>query len=274
MNKFIEKFITEFKSLCENDRDSSRTYNHLISKNKYIMVHPIYDEPDDVKFLIFATDDNSKVCPVDLGQTPHDILDYVFNSTKYHNVLRFDDSSKLNIDSITETLYIKTSLFSRIELTVARWHDLINAPKLRDGHFSDLCAPFEKYFNIEDDYECCINFHNVFSDENKPKELELCEIFHDVCSDGKYGTIQTSIFWNGEFIGWYTRSGRWLDTYIFNTVNPEKWKVLMNAMLKISGYEKGERIPGVDAIYEMDINDDVEDITNVPGFTEPTYGDE
>lgn len=268
MNEFIEKFICGYKLFNEKTRYNSRAYNNLISNNKYIMIHPMIIDDDNIQLIIFFTDDNSKVWPVG-EDLQGEVFEYVDGTRKYFTFLECKEPSDL--DCINETIYIETSRFSKIELTVARWSDLINAPKLRDGSFGDLREPFEKFFHLEDDYDCDIDYWKVFADDKKPEQLELREIIHDIDSYQKYGTISTTIFWKGEFIGWYTRSGRWLDTKIFNTVNPEKWKVLMHVMLEMSGYVMGERINGVE-VYKMNEDDDVESITSVPGFTEPEYG--
>lgn len=269
MNEFIEKFINGYKSLNEKSRYNSRSYNRLIRENKYIMLHPMIISDDNTQLLIFFTDDNTKIWPIG-DDLQHEVFEYVENTRKYYTFVECKDPTDL--DSINETVYIETSHFSAIELTIARWSDLINAPKLRDGHFSDLREPFEKFFHLENDSDYDIDYWEVFADDKIPAELELREIIHDVDSYQKYGTISTSIFWKDEFIGWYTRSGRWLDHKEFNTVNVEKWKELMHVMLDMSGYKPGERLNGVE-VYTMNDTDDVETITSVPGFTEPDYGE-
>lgn len=268
MNDFVEKFILGYKTLNEKSRYDSRAYNDLISKYKYVMLHPMIIDNDNIQLMIFFTDDNTKVWPLG-DDLQREVFEYVENSRKYYTFIECNNQSDL--DCIYETIYIETSRFSKIELTIARWSDLINAPKLRDGSFSDLREPFEQFFNLENDYDIDIDYWNVFADDKKPEQLELREIIHDVDSYQKYGTIKTSIFWEGEFIGWYTFSGKWLDTKLFNTVNPEKWKELMNVMLELSGAKIGERMNGVE-VYVMNEDDDVETITSVPGFTEPEYG--
>ena len=268
MNEFIEKFISGYKALNEKTRYDSRGYNNLISNNKYVMIHPMIIDNDNIQLIVFFTDDNTKVWPVG-EDLQREVFEYIEGTRKYFTFVNCKEQSDL--DCINETIYIETSRFSKIELTIARWSDLINAPKLRDGSFSDLSEPFEKFFNLENDYDVDIDYWKVFADDKKPEQLELREVIHDVDSYQKYGTIKTNIYWCGEFIGWYTFSGRWLDTKTYSTVNPEKWKELMYVMLDISGYVIGERLNGVE-VYVMDDNDDVESITSVPGFTEPEYG--
>lgn len=269
MNEFIEKFIAGFKSVSEQRRYDSRCYNNMIRDKKYIMLHPMIFDDDNIEFLVFPTDDNTKIWPVG-EDLQREVFDYVEKTRKYYNFVSCINPK--DIDCIDETVYIETSRFSAIDLTIARWSDLINAPKLRDGNFSDLRVPFEKFFNLENDCNHDIHYWEVFADNKIPAELELREVFHDVDSYQKYGTISTTIFWKNEFIGWYTRSGRWLDDMVFNTVNVEKWKELMYVMLEMSGYKLGERLNGVE-VYTMNDTDDVETITSVPGFTEPDYGE-
>jgi len=121
------------------------------------------------------------------------------------------------------------------------------------------------------DFKSAVNSGKIDTGNLNGFETNMTKyLWCDVDSYQKYGNIDRLIFWKGEFIGWISYSGRWIDHKIFNTVNPDAWKELMHVMYEISGYKK---CPGISGVTVVDMSTKkVEDCTSVPGFTEPDYG--
>lgn len=270
MNEFIEKFISGYKKLASDTRRRSQLYNKLISENTFIMIHPMLLTEVDKQFLVSVSDDNTQVWPFSAEIEPQrEVFEFVENSNKFYEFVICKSEEDFN--KITETVYIETSRFSKIELTVPTWDDLINAPKLRDGNFDELREAFEKFFNVDEDYsyDSSVDLYSAFHNDKKPSELEIREVWYDVDSYQKYGNITRLVFWKEQFIGWISYSGRWIDDTNYYVVNSDAWKELMNVMYKISGYQKVQGIRGVTMI-DMS-TENVESCTSVPGFTEPDY---
>lgn len=276
MSSFVDYFVHEYTELESKSRRNSQFLNRMISKYKYLRVHPILfknNDAEEIEFLISFANSTELSYPMgeDLQVEFFHILE---DSRTWYTFIKISKTLEelQEVREIDNTLYIETSKFTPIHVKEATWQDLINAPKLRDGKFVELSDVFEKFFNLEDDFDCNIDYYTVFSERNKPSELEIREVWCDIDSYQKYGSINRLIFWKGEFIGWINYSGRWIDDKMFNTVNPEAWKELMHVMYEISGYQKGPSIRGV-TIVDMS-TEKVENCISVPGFTEPDYGDD
>ena len=274
MSSFVDYFVKAYTELESKSRRNSKFLNRMISEHQYLRVHPIvfnHKGEEEIQFLIsFA--DSTELCYPMGEDLQNEFFHKLEDSRTWHTFIKTSKTLEelKEVREIDQTLYIETSKFTPIPVKEATWQDLINAPKLRDGEFSELREAFEKFFNLEDDCDCDIDYWKVFAESNKPAELEIREVWCDVDSYQKYGNIDRLIFWKGEFIGWISYSGRWIDHKMFNTVNPDAWKELMHVMYEISGYKKG---PGISGVTVVDMSTEkVEDCTSVPGFTEPDYG--
>lgn len=274
MSNFVDYFVQAYTELSSKSRRDSKFLNRMISEYKYLRVHPILlkvKDDDEIQFLVSFANSTELSYPIS-GDLQVEFFRKLEDSRVWHTFIKTSKTLEelKEVREIDQTLYIETSKFTPIHVKEATWQDLINAPKLRDGEFSELREPFEKFFNLEDDYECGIDYWKVFAESNKPAELEIREVWCDIDSSQKYGNINRLIFWKGEFIGWISYGGRWIDDKLFNTVNPDAWKELMHVMYEISGYQKEPSIRGVTTV-DMS-TEKVEDCTSVPGFTEPDYG--
>jgi len=266
--EFVNDFIKSYQDLvASSDHKKIKDFNRNLAKYAYFLVYPFkYEQKDHVQLLVGFADSfeihpfgNTVITPDAMSQLKAG-RDFIRTHENFH---------------LSETLAIPTSNIHPIPLKKIEWLQLINAPKLEDDSFSVLEKSFLEHFNLDeyayqDDSEDPVHFGKYFNnDNNKPEDLELHVVWHDVDSSAKYGSIQTLILWKGEFIGWVTRSGRWIDTYSFSTVNVDKWNDLMDTIYKNSGYKQSRTSRGVH-VYDM-TKDEVDDVAYIPGFSIPTY---
>ena len=266
MNEFIEKFIADYTGLSSKTRRHSRSFNYRISNYKYIMIHPVLIK-DDYELMVGFVHDNSKVWS--LGKDDQREA-FEFIGHHGHEFLCTDD--KLDTELFNKTLYIETSRFSPIALDTGSWEQLLNSPKIEEGDFSLLSEPFTTFFNLDIYYDDDFDVWGFFQESNKPSDVELRVVWKDVDSGQKYGCINTLIFWKGEFIGWVSSGSKWLATHGYNTVNAERWVAFMQYLYQCSGQKPKNTLRGIDVI-DMNSVIDVESVINIPGLTEPDYGE-
>lgn len=266
---FTNIFVKQYSDLMLSARshDAIKQFNNNLAKYSYLLVYPSdSDEPDRIQLLVgFANQ-------YEIHQFgAHE--DMVKAMTQIKSNPDFCTVSKEL--TVAETVVIPTADFPALPLRKIAWEELINAPKLQDEDFDVLQSSFLEYFNLDEHAyqegnDTPFDFREYFSTEsNKPEQLELREVWHDADWDGKYGNIEILIFWKSEFIGWITRTGRYLESYAASTINLEKWTDLMDTIYKSSGYKPGRNVNGV-SVYNME-TDDVDDVAYVPGVSTRHY---
>ncbi len=266
MNEFIEKLIAGYTSLSSKSRRHIRGFNHKISNYKYMIVQPVLIK-DDYELMVGFVNDNSQVWP--LGEEEQREV-FKFIGHYGHEFLRTDD--KLDIEMFNQTLYIETSRFSPMELETGSWEQLLNSPKIEEGEFDILKEPFSVFFNLDEHYNDDFDVWGFFQESNKPSDVELRVVWKDVDDDHKYGSINTLIFWQGEFIGWVNSGSKWLATHVYYTVNAERWGAFMQYLYDCSGQKPKSKLRGIEVI-DMNSVTDVESVISIPGLTEPDYGE-
>lgn len=269
---FQSEIVKKITDLFSSSRRESRSFNHVIKEKKFVMLHSfLYEGEELAGTYAFFTDDNSVVFPFSDDRTEekqyHDILSIIERNPFYLTM----ETPMEWFNTMKQTTYISTELFSPIEVTTPTWQDFINAPSICDRKFGidELKDTFIEYYHLstDDDFE----FSDVFLNKEL-SELDIRQVWCDTDSSQKYGDIIKTIHYKGEFIGWISNSGRWLDTQTISTVDLKKWKALMADMYELSGYVRGDSINGV---YVHDMNSEhVEDCVPVPGFSEKEYNDE
>ena len=267
---FNSDFINEYRKLlstCSHDR--IKEFNRKLKQYAYLLVYPFTsdDHPDKIQVLVgFA--DTYAVHQMDDDDKMPDAMAQIKGS--YDFLLIGKDFV------ITETVAIPVSEIEPVALRKVEWAELINAPKLDDGDFGILESSFLAYFSLDShayqENGERFDFSDYFEDKNKPAELELREVWRDVDSGEKYGDIQTLVIWKGDFIGWVSCFGKWLDNYGASTVDVDKWADLMNTLYARSGFVPGRIYNGV-TVYSMEKND-VEDVAFVPGVSDRNYDDD
>lgn len=271
--ELVTDFIKKYHEILleERNHDRIKQFNNNLKKYPYFLVHPFSvddDEPDNVQLLVgFAKD--FKIYQKDDKATISQAMDQICRGQQFLKANKSVD--------FTETLAIPTSTIEPLPLRKIEWVELINAPKLDDGEFSILTTAFLEYFGLDVRAQQAgdsksFNFNQYFYNEkNKPVDLELREVWRDTDSDDKYGSIQTLVIWQGEFLGWLVCSGKWLDSYTAYTVNLTRWSELMDCIYQQSGYVPGRGQKGV-YVYDMNKND-VDDVAYVPGISTLNYTD-
>lgn len=271
MNEFTEKFITGYTNLSSKSRRHIRGFNHKISTYKYMIVHPVFLK-DHYELMIGFVNDNSKVWAIVDEEKRDDVQREVFNFIGHygHEFVRTDEP--LDIEMFNQTLYIETSRFSPLELETGSWEQLLNSPKIEDAEFSILSEPFTTFFNLDEHYNEHFDVWGFFQNCNKPSDVELRVVWKDVDDGEKYGSINTLIFWNDEFLGWVNSGSKWLATHVYYTVNADRWEAFMQYLYKCSGQKALNKLRGIEVI-DMDSVKDVESIVSIPGLTELDYGE-
>jgi len=269
---FTVDFIKSYRELlltCSHDQ--IKVFNNRLKKYTYFLVYPFTgsDENPEKTSLLVGFADTFVVHQKDDQPNMPAAMQQITAGQGYLTV-----GSGLDI---TETVGIPTSEIEPLPVRKVEWAELINAPKLADADFDLLQDSFLEYFNL-DEYAYqegsneSFRFGEYFREEaNKPEGLELREVWHDTCQDDKHGNIQTLVFWKDEFIGWISCSGRYLTSSAASTVNLPKWTELMDTIYANSGYKPGRNVNGV-SVYDMS-QDDVDDVTYVPGVSTVNYDD-
>lgn len=270
IDRFIEIFVKNYVGLLVSQNNYSRikNFNNSLNKYEYLLVYPldIDDEKNTIKLLVGFADTFS--------------IHLYDDNTKIHEAQSQIKTKPVVIEvsgecRISATVAIKTELFQPIPLRKVEWSELISSPKIEDGSYSLLQSSFLEYFHLDehapqangsDDFDFSHFFNN---EKNKVDGLELRVVWEDMDSSQKYGTVQTLVMWNNEFIGWITCSGRYLDDHSASTVNTVKWIELMEAIYKQSGYSVGNDLRGV-SVYDMS-KDDVDDVAYVPSIEITQY---
>ena len=266
MNEFIEKFIAGYIGMSSKTRRHIRSFNYRISNYKYVMIHPVLIN-DDYELMVGFVNDNTNIWT--LGEEEQRQA-FEFIGNRGHEFLRTND--KLDIEMFNQTLYIETSSFSPIQLETGSWEQLLNSPKIEDAEFSILSEPFTTFFNLDEHYNEHFDVWGFFQNCNKPSDVELRVVWKDVDDGEKYGSINTLIFWNDEFLGWVNSGSKWLAIHVYYTVNADRWEAFMQYLYKCSGQKALNKLRGIEVI-DMDSVKDVESIVSIPGLTELDYGE-
>lgn len=255
------------KLIDDNGRCGIKKYNQFIQKYKYLLVSPMASLSKGENSIlgstnfIFGFSDNIKITQ----NNDKDIAEAYENVKCSMFLIHFEDN-----DKIQETVIIESSELEAIPIEEPSWEHFINSPKIRDNSFDIMQKPFLDYFRLEEtennyitDYHFSFNDY-FFKEENKPEQLELRTIVHEVDDNHKYGDIITTIFWKSEFIGWIHKNGKWLETISANTVDIQKWNDMMQHLFVATGYNPALFHNGVSI---CDMNTSMpDDVTLVPGF--------
>lgn len=263
-----QKFIDGFKDYYSKSRINSQFYNCMIEKNRFLRVHPIDIPSGNSDVLISFADSDSFIYPSG-DDLQHEVFQFV-QKQGWHTFMGTGFSDEEMVEFLPETRYIETSRFTKIELSVPTWDDLINAPKVGDAEFSIMKETFEEYHGIEDDYELTCESTNLFYDnEKKPEELELRVVFDDTDSNRKYGHGTILVFWKGEFMALCNECiERYRQNHSFYITDVPKWREMMKVLFELANIEPTSPVRGAEI---LDMTQDVEQIAAVPGFTEKCY---
>jgi hypothetical protein len=273
MNELIERFITGFTEYYSKGRNNSKFYNRMLSQNKFLRIHPVHVPVQkagsvQIDVLVGFANDDTVIYP-----EGDDLQHEVFNFMKgegWHSFFRTGFTEEEMVEFLPETRYIETSQFKPIEVPMPTWADLLNAPKLGDADFDILQETFEEFHGINDNYELTCNLHNLFGYiELKPDELELRIVYDDIDDDHKYGDAVILLFWKGEFLALCNQYiNRYRSDPSFYVANENYWREMMAVL-----YSKAD-IPAISPIRGaeiLDMTQEVDNITNVPGFAEKNY---
>lgn len=264
---FAKTFPENYRKLIlsQNSRDKNKKYNKQLKNNSYILVYPFKRDDNKLEYLV-GFSNNPKVVPVG-----DDFMSEAYQHVKNnYEVLTTTDTET----TIKETVVIPTSSFEPIEVEKISWQAIIDAPKIEDGSFDLLVNSFLEYFSLDSveyiDGKPIFDFNHYFcQDNNQPKDLELRTVWIDVDDEEKYGNIETLIFWKNKFIGWVSRSGRWLDSTDTSTVDVMAWQDLMETIYKNTGFVRENLLKGV-TVYDMN-QEHVDDLLHVPGISQKNY---
>lgn len=272
MSQLLQNFPQDYKNfvMSRNVHESSKKFNKNIEKYKYVLVFPFYQSNGSVQdSLLIGFSDEPTIYKCDSENQKA-----AFQAFTSHEIIKIN-----NIKAVfTESMAFSTSLFEKIPQDKVLWSQLIDAPKIEDGSYDLLLESFLEFFGLErneynQDYSESFDFEGHFcKDHNKPNELELRVVWHDVDSYDKFGTIITLIFWKNEFIGWVSTGGRYLDTNSASTVNIDAWKDLMQAIYESTKFQRSNRLAGV-SVYDMNAVE-VDDVVSVPGVSMRSYSEE
>lgn len=270
-HSFANDFVKGYCDLIKKEwgHDQIKTFNKNLKTYSHIVVFPFSDDdPEKLQLLVGFTnkfeihqfnDENSMKAAMSQIQAGNQ---FVTVSKDY---------------SLTETVAFETSQIEPIPLRKIEWAELINAPTLSEDSFSILEDSFLEYFHLDayayqEGSNESFDFGGYFNnDKNKPEGLELREVWHDTCNDDKFGSVQSLVFWQGEFIGWISFGGRYLTSSSASTVKLEKWVELMQLIYDQSGFKPGRNINGL-SVYDM-TKDEVDDVAYVPGVSTQNYDD-
>lgn len=272
MSQLLQNFPQDYKNfvMSRELHESSKKFNKNIEKYKYVLVFPFYQSNGSVQdSLLIGFSDEPTIYKCDSENQKA-----AFQAFTSHEIIKIN-----NIKAVfTESMAFSTSLFEKIPQDKVLWSQLIDAPKIEDGSYDLLLESFLEFFGLNrneynQDYSESFDFEGHFcKDQNKPNELELRVVWHDVDSYDKFGTIITLIFWKSEFIGWVSTGGRYLDTNSASTVNIDAWKDLMQAIYESTKFQRSNRLAGV-SVYDMNAVE-VDDVVSVPGVSMRSYSEE
>lgn len=260
-------FVYNFKkTLSSRPRHEQKTFNKDLKRFKLMVFHPYY--MDDEYHVLFGFSDECEVLCSDKASSTK-----IYNQIKKHMYF----SPKGDVFSLEQTLIIPTLNIDPLPLRKIPWDEAIEQPKLGDADFSYIEDSFIEFYGLENNKyteygknkKSLSSFFN--KNENKPDELELRIVWDDVDSGEKYGDIQVLIFWKNEFIGWIHRSGKWLESYSYSTIDATKWCDMMQTIFQKSEYSYINSMSGV-SVHSMD--SDVDDLMFIQGVSINNYSND
>lgn len=96
----------------------------------------------------------------------------------------------------------------------------------------------------------------------KPENISLEVIYQKADNNFEYGDITARVVFNGEVIGHYNRSGRYMDTYTYYTHDRAKWNAMMDCIVKEYDIKPEED----DSLSVFSKEDDIYTLANIPGY--------
>lgn len=131
-----------------------------------------------------------------------------------------------------EDIYkIPASEIPEWEFRVGKYQELLDSEVLMVESLEELKGAIADYSGINE-YDLCELY-----DKHLDK-VKIERIYEKTDDDFKYGEITSRISYNGEVIGHFNRSGKWMETYTYYTHDLNKWKEMLEYIMAELGIKR------------------------------------